>query len=297
MNAFHTNWTQPFFVRNPGRAYSLPDYELLTTVLSALEWRRYNGSIKMITDAAGADYYRSLGIAHIWDRGIDNSLDRLIDGAVSPLPFWAAGKLFALQAEAAPCVMLDTDFIVWEPIAGELSGAVLAVIHREELSNGCYPDKSFFDMSGGYEFPLEWDWQALPCNTAFLYIADGSFKTGYTAESIRFMRHVRHARDIIVEMVFAEQRLLAMCAGARNIPITALLDMRRLEEQDRFTHVWGLKSELNARPDTRRHFCASCARRILRDFPQEAARLRRISCLETYFETGSKAESIRKEEP
>jgi hypothetical protein len=58
MNAFHTNWTEPFFARNPGRAYSLADYELLTIVLSALEWRRHNGSIRMITGPAGADYYR-----------------------------------------------------------------------------------------------------------------------------------------------------------------------------------------------------------------------------------------------
>ena len=48
MQAFHSNWTIPFFIRNPHIEYRIEPFELLTTALSALEWRRENGSIRMI---------------------------------------------------------------------------------------------------------------------------------------------------------------------------------------------------------------------------------------------------------
>lgn len=44
MQAFHSNWTRPFFIRNPHMEYRIEPFELLTTALSALEWRRENGS-------------------------------------------------------------------------------------------------------------------------------------------------------------------------------------------------------------------------------------------------------------
>ena len=40
LRAFHSNWTRPFFVRNPGGVYEVEPFELLTTALSALAWRR-----------------------------------------------------------------------------------------------------------------------------------------------------------------------------------------------------------------------------------------------------------------
>lgn len=113
MNTFHSNWTKPFSLRNQGRSYFIEDYDLLTTVLSALEWRAHNGGIKMVTDSTGAEYYYRLGLSHIWDLGVTASLDALNSKDIFPLSFWAAGKIFALQQQPVPCVMLDTDFIAW----------------------------------------------------------------------------------------------------------------------------------------------------------------------------------------
>ena len=45
----------------------------------------------------------------------------------------------------------------------------IAVVHREDLYGGIYPEKSFFNMDRNYQFPAEWDWTVLPCNTALLY--------------------------------------------------------------------------------------------------------------------------------
>ncbi|MDR2785777.1 MAG: hypothetical protein LBB83_07680 [Treponema sp.] len=236
----------------------------------------------MITDTAGAEYYCGLGITHIWDLGVETSLDA-VDNAISPLSFWAAGKIYALQSQSAPCVMMDTDFIVWKPVTQRFENAEIAVIHREGISAEIYPPQSFFTMRETYTFPSEWDWSVLPCNTAFLYISTGNFKDYYAAMSIEFMKNLVQSRNITAEMVFAEQRLLAMCAGAKGLKIESLLDLNNLQEQDAFTHVWGLKSELRSNQEKRRAFCISCIKRIALDFPGALETLANISILAPYF--------------
>jgi hypothetical protein len=283
LTAFHTNWTKPFFFRNPNKPYYIKDYELLTAIVSALEWRKHNGGIKMVTDSLGMEYYCRLKITHIWDMGIDTSLDALDGEAISPLSFWAAGKIFALRQQTVPSVMIDTDFIVWKSLAVDTSGAALAVAHREGLSDGIYPEKPFFNMDKNYQFPPEWDWTVPPCNTALLYIADEQLKDYYTSESISFMRNLRGTKDITAEMVFAEQRLLAMCADAKGININTFLDVNNLDTQKSFTHVWGLKRELQINQEKRREFCLDCTDRIASDFPGEAAVLEKIESLKPYF--------------
>jgi hypothetical protein len=237
----------------------------------------------MITDNIGAEYYQRLGIDHIWDLGVDAVLDDMIDDAILPLSFWAAGKIFALQSQNAPCAMIDTDFIVWKSIEKQLNGEKLAVIHREEITYEIYPEKSFFDMVEDYQFPVDWDWSVSPCNTAFLYIADNEFKNYYTGKSIEFMKNMRWSKNITTEMVFAEQRLLAMCAVSRNIPIKSLLDVNGLENQKIFTHVWGFKSELQTKLEKRREFCINCVKRIAADFPKELPVLEQIESITPYF--------------
>ena len=50
IKAFHSNWTTPFFKMNPNKEYYIEDFEILTTIISALKWREKNGSINMVTD-------------------------------------------------------------------------------------------------------------------------------------------------------------------------------------------------------------------------------------------------------
>jgi hypothetical protein len=149
-------------------------------MLSALEWRKHNGGIKMITDNTGAEYYRKLGIDHIWNLGVETLLETAIDGEVKPLPFWAAGKIYALRSMSAPCAMLDTDFIIWKPVNTLVENAPLSVIHHEKINDTIYPPQTSFVMNHGYVFPETWDWSAEPCNTAFLFINDDELKSRYT---------------------------------------------------------------------------------------------------------------------
>ena len=105
MNAIHINWTRPYFARGASE-YEAEDFELLTTILSALKWRENNGSIKMVTDRAGADYYRNNGLDCLWDGGIDESLEGICQNEGM---FWAAGKLYALALQKTPIAVIDTD--------------------------------------------------------------------------------------------------------------------------------------------------------------------------------------------
>ncbi len=283
MRAFASNWTRPYAMQHPGQPYALPDYELLTTILSALMWRRYNGSICMLTDRVGDRYYRSLGLADIWDDGIHCALDD-IPYTIDPSTFWAAGKLYALKTRSAPCVMLDTDFIVWSDIQPQLQLSALTVIHRESLQPDIYPEPNAFSLDSNYIFPSDWDWQQPACNTALCYFGDEMLRREYVAQAIDFMHAVR-GRDGLIYMVFAEQRLLAMCAHAMHVTIHSLSTSEQLfsGNQTDFTHVWGLKQGMQRDDALRQAFCERCAQRIARDFPPVRTLCANIPILRQYF--------------
>lgn len=284
IKAFHSNWTTPFFKLNPDKEYYIEDFEILTTIISALKWRENNGGIKMITDEIGANYYRKLGIDSIWDLGIDVVLEKINNNIDSNL-FWAAGKIYALKSQKAPCVMIDTDFIVWDKIEHLLLKSDISVIHKEEINPFVYPDKEYFNMKKGYLFDEKWNWTVLPSNTAFAYIADNKFKQYYTKESIKFMKNLVNSDDRIVNMVFAEQRLISMCAERKNIKINEIMTLESLfsENQKLFTHTWGYKKEMKSDFNKRREFCIKCINRIVSDYPEYKDMLMNIKALEVYF--------------
>lgn len=267
MRAFHSFWSAPNRGRNGGNVV-IPDYELLTLMLSALKWRQLNGPIQMITDSAGAAFFTRAGLAELWSESIDTSLDA-IEPNLDSLRFWAAGKLQALRAVPAPCVMLDTDMVIWENLDDRLTDAVVAA-HREALDPGVYPDPAAaFTLAEDYAFPPEWDFSLPAANTAFLYLPDDSLKEYYIDSAFAFMRALRSAEiDPTVSMCFAEQRVLPMCAQARGCKLHTLLDVNALDDQGFVTHLWGHKNELAASPARRVKYCLSCVLRILTDFPE-----------------------------
>lgn len=282
MQAFVSNWTRPYAVRCPDRPYQMTDFDLLTTVLSALVWRRENGSIRMITDDTGAQYYCSLGLTDLWDGGIFTYLND-IPSTIDPCTFWAAGKLYALATTPAPCVMLDTDFIVWHSLS-EHWHRPLAVIHREALNPAIYPAPSAFVLAPSYHFPTNWNWHEPACNTALTYFGNDTLRKTYVGQAMDFMQAAR-GRDGLIYMVFAEQRLLAMCAQACGVPIHAFSTEQDLFQgnQRDFTHIWGFKQAMQEQPVLHELFCQKCAARIRKDFPIYANICQTIPQLQPYF--------------
>lgn len=281
MRAFHSCWTRPFFARNPGAAFEVEPFELLTTALSALEWRAAGGSICMVTDGAGAAYYHAHKLEMLWDGGVRVELDR-IPLVIDPCVYWAAGKLFALQRMELPCVMLDTDFIVWKDISGLLEGCDCAAIHREDLVDSIYPPLPAFEFDEGLDLS-GLDWEVRPLNTALAYFAGRELRDRYCGKAIDIMLHSSRARDTLIYMVFAEQRLLAMLAKGSRVAELSDLAALFTSGQALFTHVWGFKQQMRDDPQAYEAFCRRCAGRLLRDFPRESEILRRMPVLMRYF--------------
>ena len=96
------------------------------------------------------------------------------------------------------------------------------------------------------------------------------------------------ADDTLTYMVFAEQRLLAMCAEKKGIRIRALSDLPSLfggGQGGYFTHIWGFKQQMREDPALYEDFCRRCAARLRRDFPDEAERIAQVPVLSVFFAT------------
>ncbi len=263
MNAIHIISTAPFFAKKSG-AFSVEDFDLYCTVLSALSWRKHNGRISLYTDTAGEEYYRRIGLLDIWDE-VRVCVPDDLEG-VDPKMFWAGGKLFALREAEAPCVMIDTDFIVWKPLT---LGREIVAAHREELFPDIYPPLEYFRLKDHVMPPFSRG--ILPINTAFLYLPDNDFKDFYVSQAIAFMKSAVPCEDRLCYMVMAEQRMAAMCAEYTGTPIRTLLDKDHLFfPQDSFTHLWGAKQAMRDDPALHKDFCRKAADRIRTEFPEYA---------------------------
>lgn len=238
------------------------DFDLYCTAFSALQWRKNGGEITMCCDSAFAEFYDKIGFSGVWN-AIDQCVPDDLEG-IDPQMFWAGAKLLALKKQSAPVVMLDTDFIAWKnPEFGE----ALIAAHREEISDGIYPPLSFF-QTRGHILP-EFSESVLPLNTAFLYIPDDDFKEFYTSQAIAFMKSAVKCGDYLKYMVFAEQRICAMCAEYTGTPVKTLLDKDVLfRPQSDFTHLWGAKQAMRDSPELRREHINKCKARLFSDFPE-----------------------------
>ena len=279
MHAIHSNWTKPrtdaygkFFVE---------DFDILTTVLSALKWREKNGTITMVTDSTGFEFYKERNLCGIWDE-ITTELDEIPE-YVHAQKFWAAGKLFALKGAKTPVAVLDTDFIVWDRIAFDNLGD-LTVIHREELYSDIYPDIYHFRMMRGYVFNPNFDWRLNPANTAFYVLKNEHLQDFYIKEAEKFIESAIGG-DNLTYMVFAEQRLLPMCANAMGIEVAEFSDLASLfrDGERYFTHTWGMKQQMREDAALCRDFCLRCARRIKDDFCEFVPVLQNVSEIKDYF--------------
>lgn len=281
MDAIHINWTKPARIKSADE-YEIEDFELLTTILSALKWQEKNGKIKMVTDFVGAEYYRKIGIDGIWNE-IDVCLD---DTGVCGDVFWAAGKIFALKRQQAPTAVIDTDFIVWEKIDEKTLGD-LNVIHREAIDDAIYPSADFFNADG-FDFD-KFNWSVEPSNTAFYIIKNQELLDYYTETAIAFMKSCKEKNDRLAYMVFAEQRLISMCADKLSVEIKSFSSLDKLfgGKDNRFTHIWGMKQQMRENYKLRKMFCQKCVRRILKDFPKMADTLYSIDRLKEYFDYSS----------
>ncbi len=277
ITAIHINSTAPFKIKNRGEPYEIEDFELLSTVLSALMWRKKNGKIKLYTDQTAFEYYDSLGITDLWNGGIDKEILENIPDSINQEIFWAAAKIFAFRNEKTPVAMIDTDLIVWENIGKYLKSEKIAVIHREYIHDYYLPQE-MLKIPEGYKFDEEWDWNELPCNMAFAYISDSEYKDKYTSEAIKFMTNNNEYPDnMISQMIFAEQRTISMVAKKMGIPIFHFLDDPFQTDNTIFSHIWGAKDIARNMPGQRKLLCISLKKKIEELFPEYYEKIENLS--------------------
>lgn len=261
MNAVHIASFAPAAAKGRPKP-AVEDFDLYCAALSALQWRKNGGRITLCADKTFAEYYRAIGFVAVWN-DIEINVPDDLEG-IDPLMFWAGAKLLALRAVNAPVVMIDTDFIAWK---NPVFGKALIAAHREDISDGIYPPLSFFRTRGAI-LP-DFSESVLPLNTAFLYVPDNDFKEFYTSQAIAFMKSAEKCDDYLKYMVFAEQRLAAMCAEYTGTPVETLLDKDNLfRPQSDYTHLWGAKQAMRDHPELRADFIAKCRARLLSDFPE-----------------------------
>ncbi len=269
MRAFHIASFAP--AKAKGKTVcAAEDFDLYCTALSALAWRKLNGKITLCCDSAFAGYYEKIGLSALWDEIKVNVADDL--EGINPAMFWAGGKILALREMSAPCVMLDTDFIVWRKL--DLGEEIIAA-HREDISDEIYPPLGFFSAKS-HVLP-DFNESVLPLNTAFLYVPDNDFKNFYTSQAIAFMKAAANCDDYLKYMVFAEQRMAAMCADFTGTPVKTLLDKDSLHfPQSDFTHLWGAKQVMRDDPGLRADFVEKCKTRINLEFPEYSYIIKKI---------------------
>lgn len=261
VTAYHVLLTDPYLICRGEEEFRMRGYEKVTAELSARLWRRYNGPIYLLTDRRGAMYFREIGMDQFYD-GVDSSLDGQ-RYCIDLKKFWAAGKVQALLQVHAPCAVIDLDMLVWQPL--DLDGCQLAAAHTEPVLEWLYPPFSTFLMSPRYDFPKQWDPAAEPLNTSFVYFADEGFKDDYASQSIRFMRFERDTPDSgAMCMIFAEQRILAMCAAQAGISVKTFLEYGKpLDRQGLMTHIWEAKKLLHWNADAEKGYNALCRKKIM----------------------------------
>jgi hypothetical protein len=282
VKAIHVVSTRPttnyYVSRAEGSPYQQEDFEVLTTVLSALEWRRHNGMVRLYTDAAGREFYDRLGLLDLWDGGVDTEHLERASPTINCGVFWSFGKLVALRHEDAPCCVLDTDLVVWDSI-GRLVTAEVMSLHEEPLGFAAYVGRDKLIASPGFDWN-GLDWSVAPCSAALLYFAEDAFKNDYADRALSFME----GNPILAEPggalpahpIFVEQRLLPMYARASGVRIGSFLrdysgaELRSGQRNTVFTHLWNAKTLLHNNPKKRRELCARYARRIRRDYPETA---------------------------
>ena len=266
MNGFYSIWSEPSLRQKNKKEYYMQDFERLTLLLSAEEWKIHNGPVQMIADKQAVKFLETMGLLPVFNAGVEiMKVDEKINSEV----FWAAGKLEALKMIQTPTVMLDLDLIVWKNLDQFIKDRDVCVIHQEPIREEIYPGKDFFHMNQEYRFDPTLDWNVLPCNTSLLYIRDMELKDQYVSEAQRFMKNCVEKHENLCHMVFAEQRLLSMCTAKAHQRITPFVEsMDELDFQQYFTHLWGHKNVLKFNYGEREKFCIRCLKRLRNDAPE-----------------------------
>ena len=273
-----------------------PDYMLGTLLLSALQWRKTNGPIKLYTDSVFYNYLSDKGVLDFWD-DVSCDLDYIdeafpdIDHAI----FWSAAKFYAYQKETAPFTCVDTDIVVWHPIVPDAESALLFT-HWESIETGdtSYIGKEDLCVSSEYSFLSNYEKVTRGLNMSLTVFTDEEFKKAFCEEAIRFMINSSKKYDgryATPEILYMEQILPVQLAIENQKKITPLIECMWSPKQFRFVentskpwnfnsfdqtqlcmHLWFHKNYIDKNLGPRQEYMNSLKEAMRKNFPNEYER-------------------------
>ena len=267
MLGIHAFWSKPTLTGTQGHhltgvdRFKMYDFELIHFILSALFYKKLNGSIHLYTDTIFADYIENLKLTSVWD-DIDTSKHEefsLLD--INSTTNWTGFKTWLLHKIPAPFLLIDHDNLIFTKIPTELFDTSVRFAHLEDINPYYYPNKDKLDC-GEFIFDKNWDWSLDVANTCLLYFKENEFKDKYSLKAMEFEKN-NHPEDLHlaeVQYLFADQRLLVMMLEEQNIdygtfsnnkftpqgniPDFTSVSNDPLLSKVGFDHTWGYKHHL-----------------------------------------------------
>lgn len=268
----------------------LPESVLLCMKLSALQWRRLNGPIKLYTDTQMKYYLEKKGLLDCWDAIDTDVLDYFYHncGEIDFRVFWSAGKFACYQHERAPIICIDTDLVVWKKL-NFIEGLDFAFAHWEKIE----PDDESYPSLDQIE-RTEMDKSELPpncfsnyaCNMAVTYLGNDAFREKFVTHAMAFMRQSSAKPDgryALPEILYMEQRLPLAIADKEQLSYAPVLActwnpkkfqimhpsrnlenwfFSNLDHNKPFTHLWFHKKYLEENATANAAYCEDLRREI-----------------------------------
>ena len=256
-----------------------PESTLLFMQLSALQWRRTNGTIKLYTDTRMKKFLAERDLLSCWNFVDTDVLENFYctNPNIRHDAFWSAGKFATYLSETAPFVCIDTDLI-------DFSGVDFSFAHWESIESGDknYPDLSTLNRPKGYHLldsasPI---FKKRACNMAITYFGINTFKNEFTRLALNFIVNNDfnvNQRYATPEILYAEQRLPLALLLNQKLSYRPVINLTwspqqfkitqfpphfknwffsNLDMSKPFTHLWFHKQWLAGNPSANAEYCA-----------------------------------------
>lgn len=225
-------------------SHQMSSLELITWYLSILAWKMQGHQVIFYCDEANYTFIKRLHIDTLYDE-INKDLFKNIKLQCDLKTFWAAPKLLAYQNEGIDTIVSDIDLFPLEDLSRFWKDYDIVVYaNKEILGIHPYPPKEYLSTAENYTFPSWMNWEVQPLNTAITYFKNVEQKKEFLDTAFDYMNNNYGLKNnrMGVDMVFAEQRILAMCAAKSQATVGIVQPLNSRCINKNAVHLWVYKS-------------------------------------------------------
>lgn len=226
------------------RTRPLSSREILTWYLSVLSWQEQGHEVKFYCDAPNLKFIQRLHLDKLYNI-IDSTFFDSLKHNYDLKTFWAMPKLLAYAREPDNVIISDTDLFPFSDLSRFWNNYdVVVYANKEFVNQHPYPPKERLSTAPGYEFPEWMDWTVQPLNTAITYFKSPEMKKEFLDTSFAYVKdnYGDKKNRMGVDMVFAEQRILAMVAAKNNLRVGIVQPLNKRCINKNALHLWAYKS-------------------------------------------------------